>query len=608
MTIQNRERLARKVKKIRKKPQTGNRISLVSIVIILAVIAGGIWLYRGFFPGDIRLNYIVITKNNNPLKILHGETVKFHPSDVCKISEVSTNIFFNQGIRIVSAGINIDNLIYEETALEKVLPDQDIFKRYQVTVEVKYDADVVGKIELVIEPDVKDWIDKATGAPDLETRVGVLEDAINKGFNDPKIVNMLVDEYQASKAWKKASDLLEKIAAESQKEEDLKKLLKVYEDSKNNNKTADVINRLIKINPDDLTLRYKLAELYEKSGKRDDAVSEYKMLLTKVPAEEQAFIYKTLGYLFSESKQTKNAITAYLKALEIDKDDVNLYYNLSGLYENTGEKANAEKYLAMALDKKPEDIESRLKMAEGLISKKDYKKAEEYLREVTKVRPDYVDAWLMFAGMEEKRGNKKALKEYYKKIISLTPGNKTVLFNLGALEYETGNQKEAKDYFLKYLKVNPSDMESREFLFEIYRKEKNNKSAFEHASKIIEKNPEKKQYYSFIFDYLNGIKDYKTMSRVMDEGLKKHPDDMDITKYLIIARLNTGKEKEAVSLIEGYIKKKPNDVQTLMQLAKLYEKLGLLKDAVGIYKKVLDLSPDNEEAQESYLRLRMEVL
>ena len=45
-----------------------------------------------------------------------------------------------------------------------------------------------------------------------------------------------------------------------------------------------------------------------------------------------------------------------------------------------------------------------------------------------------------------------------------------------------------------------------------------------------------------------------------------------------------------------------------MQLASLYEKLGRINDSLGVYKKVLAIAPDNEEAQKSYLRLRLEVL
>jgi tetratricopeptide (TPR) repeat protein len=608
VALSNRERLARKVKKIRKKPGEGNRISPVLIIIIIAVIAGGIYLYRGFNPGEVRLNYIVITKNDETLKLLQGETVKFHPADTCKIGEISTNVFFNQGISLESAGIDIDGLLYQDTPLEKLLSDKDMFKRHQVTIEVKRHSDLAGTIELIIEPDVKDWIARAESSSNRDAKVEVLEKAIETGFTDGKIVDMLVDEYMASKAWRKAVDLIEKIAGDSPKQEDIQKLLKVYEAANNNVKIADMLVRLIKMSPDDLPLRKRLAELYENTGKRENAIYEYRILLDKVPDNDKAFIYKKIGYLYSESKETKNAIGAYLKALELDPEDVNVYYNLASLYEATGDRANADKYLSIAMEKKPDDIESRIRMAEGLIAKKEYKKAEGYLNEVTRIKPDYTDAWLMLANLEEKRGNKNALREYYKKIISLVPENKTVLFNLGTLEYETGNPKTAKDYFIKYLKANPNDIEAREFLFDIYRKEKNDKAAYEQALKILDKDPGKKQYYAFVFEYLNRAKDFKTMYKIMSAGLKKNPGDGDITKYLMIACLNTGKEKEAATYIQALLKQKPNDVPTLLQVARLYEKIGKPADALKVYKKILDLSPDNEEAEEAYLRLRMETL
>ena len=125
--------------------------------------------------------------------------------------------------------------------------------------------------------------------------------------------------------------------------------------------------------------------------------------------------------------------------------------------------------------------------------------------------------------------------------------------------------------------------------------------------KIIDKDPKKMKYYGFIFDYLNKNKDFKTMSKIMREGLKKNPGDSEITKYMIIASLNTGKEKEAISLLETYLKGKPDDVPTLMLLADLYEKLDRTKDALDVYKKVLALSPGNEKAKESYLRLSLEL-
>jgi tetratricopeptide (TPR) repeat protein len=176
------------------------------------------------------------------------------------------------------------------------------------------------------------------------------------------------------------------------------------------------------------------------------------------------------------------------------------------------------------------------------------------------------------------------------------------------MEYESGSYKNAAEYFNKYLKSVPGDIESREFLFDINLKQNNEKLAYEQALKILNARPNKTEYYSFVFEYLNGIEDYKTLRKVMKTGLGNRPNDNDIKQYLIVACLKTGNEEEALSLIKGILKRKPGDVSTLLQLARLYEKMGSLDEALETYRKVLSLSPDNEEAQEAYLRLRIEII
>jgi tetratricopeptide (TPR) repeat protein len=45
-----------------------------------------------------------------------------------------------------------------------------------------------------------------------------------------------------------------------------------------------------------------------------------------------------------------------------------------------------------------------------------------------------------------------------------------------------------------------------------------------------------------------------------------------------------------------------------LQLAELEEEKGNLEKALEAYKKVLDISPGHKEAEEAYLRLRLEAL
>ena len=219
-----------------------------------------------------------------------------------------------------------------------------------------------------------------------------------------------------------------------------------------------------------------------------------------------------------------------------------------------------------------------------------------------------MEAWILMMRIAEKEGNKKALKRAYENIHSLDPTDNTVIYNLGIIEYEAGNLTKALSYFKKYITSYPKDIEARSFLFDIYRKQKEDDLAFEEAKAIIKLRPQESSYYHYIFEYLNNIGNYKDMVSVMEDGLKTHPKDGDLRRYLILAYLQTGKDDLASEQMKEILKSNPDDITILLQLARLQEKQKRYKEALETYKRIIDVSPGHEEAEDAYLRLRLEVL
>ncbi|MBE9572052.1 MAG: tetratricopeptide repeat protein, partial [Proteobacteria bacterium] len=74
---------------------------------------------------------------------------------------------------------------------------------------------------------------------------------------------------------------------------------------------------------------------------------------------------------------------------------------------------------------------------------------------------------------------------------------------------------------------------------------------------------------------------------------------------LVLAYLETGKEELAIGQIEKILKVRPEDTKLLLHLARLQEKREEYSKALAAYAKILEISPDHEEAQEAYLRLRL---
>jgi tetratricopeptide (TPR) repeat protein len=543
--------------------------------------------------------------NKEPQKILSGEILALHPRDRIKIVEISTNVPFNFFIRLAARDLDVNALRYEEMTLSELLPGKKILGHYNFRIWVKHRNQDLGYLVWKVQPYTEDWLGKAERTINPEKRLAVLENASRLLPGDSEIRRRLLDEYKSQKLWEKAVRMLEDTAGRELDEDVLLELLDVYSAMKSKDGIISVLERLVNIKPDDLETRMELAEALEKRGKLKSAVKEYEALLGRMEKEDKLPVYKRLGYLCAKAGPLEKAISYYLKALEIEKRDENIYYNLSYLYERINRKGKADFYLAKAIELKSGDTESRLKLARSMIEKGKFEEAEKYLEQILKKKANSLEALLLMAQILEKREEKEALRGIYKKILSLDPKNDIVKYNLGALEYGAGNLDASLGYFESYVKAHPKDASVHGILFDIYKKQKKEDMAFNQARALIELRPGDVGPYHYIFDYLNSRGHYNRIVHFMDMGLEANPDQTDLRAYLVLVYVKTGKDKLAIKQIEEILKVRPKDLKLLMHLARLREKNGDLGGAMEAYKRIIDISPGHEEAEEAYLRLRL---
>lgn len=593
------------VKKRRTKPQPIRTLFLIFTLLVFVSLFVGWRLWSNLYNTSPQFNYILISKNKNPLKLLKGEILHLHPEDKLRILKISTNIHFNRNIRLFSGGFDVNALLREEMPISTLLPNRDIFDQHKFMVKVKRNNRDIGYVEMVIEPHVEDWLDKARRTIKRSKRILILERALKLLPDNAQVRDRLIEEYRALKMWPQVGQMLEDMAKMKPDPKVFNDLIDVYEAMSNKEGIITTLKRFVEYDPNDIETRLRLASFLETSKNLKEAIKEYESILKVMEKMERLPVYKTLGYLYTETGQIGNAIARYLQAAELDEKDVNIYYNLSSLYESAGKNDRADFFLKKAVNLKSGDMESRLKLAERLIKNGKQKEAEKYLIEVLKKNPNSLEALLLMISIVEKTGDKKALIKVYKKIHSIDPKNETVIYNMGVLEYETGHLSKGQSYLVKWIKSHPDDAEAHGILFDIYKRLKKDKLAFNEAQTLIRLRPKEIGYYHFVFEYLNARKEYKKIIAWMKEGLRSHPKNTDLREYLILAHLKTGKEDLAMAQMYILLKEKPKDISLLLQLARLKEKHGKLKEALQTYKKIMDISPGHERAEEAYLRLRL---
>lgn len=600
-------------KRKKKKPAFHSPAFWLIILLVIGALTAGWWLWHNTYAISHRLNYILITVNGEPQKIVSGEAVSLHPKDKVRVLKISTNIPLNLGVRLAAKGFDVSALQYEEMGLSALLPGQEIFDHYRFRIRVMYRNEELTYMDWDIRPYAEDWLDRADRLIDRAKRLAMLERALGLLPEDRQIRQRLLDEYKSQKLWKQVAGMLEDMAAKEPDQETLIEILDAYTAMQSKDGIISVLNRIVKLDPDDLEARYRLAEVLEGEGKLKAAIREYEAVLKRsgkkgADAESGiriAALCKHLGYLCTETGYFKKAIHFYLKAVSLDRKDANVYYNLSYLYEKIDQKEKSALYLDKAVRLKSGDVEGRLKLAHGLMEKGDLKKAEKYLEEVLDKKPESLEALLLMAQVMEKQGNKKGLRKIYERILSSEPENETVIYNLGGLLYETGELKESLHYFKRYLILHPEDAAVHTIVFDIYKKGKNTEEALREARTLVELRPNEIGPYRYLFDYWNAKGDNKKIIAIMEKGLKANPEQTELREYLVLAYLKAGKEEPAIDQMAEILKHRPKDVDLLLNLARLREKHGQLEGALDAYRRIIEISSDHEEAEEAYLRLRL---
>jgi tetratricopeptide (TPR) repeat protein len=163
----------------------------------------------------------------------------------------------------------------------------------------------------------------------------------------------------------------------------------------------DILRETIELMPERLTLRYRLADLYEQEGQSQKAVNIFLQVLEEYPEEVEA--WEALGRLYAKRNSVEEAVDAYLRASRVNEREGNL----------------------LAAAKDYEAIASLQEDSTGALIK-----LIEIYGELG-FRNEMVARMLDLARAAQQRGEKERAISIYSKIIEIDPGNEEAQTRLG---------------------------------------------------------------------------------------------------------------------------------------------------------------------------------
>lgn len=369
-------------------------------------------------------------------------------------------------------------------------------------------------------------------------------------------------------------------------------------------------------NKKQLLKAYKTAETYRKKGQYSNAIKEYENIVKTFPHEKKT--YNTLGDLYQQIKDKKNAIrsySTYAKALEgdgftlqaiavykkitrIDNEDPDTYSKLADLYNQQGIIAESiSMYMHLAnIYQKQGLIKRAISIYEKVIDlQPDNLKiiallADQYLKEGMK--KEAIEKYLQFADILLKNDEWDKVKNIYKKIMDLDPDNIKVRKGMGNLYFHVGDFENAEKYLIQAMQDFPDSEDILKDLGEVYIAIKDLKKARKIYSRLVSLVPNdttQRKKYAFILLNLKEEEEAKKNIDIIVQEYKSHNNYDKIIDILSDAKKLRKYFWYSYNMlidIYSFLKQENNKLSIMRELALRYSEKDKIIESYEVLKEI----------------------
>jgi tetratricopeptide (TPR) repeat protein len=344
-------------------------------------------------------------------------------------------------------------------------------------------------------------------------------------------------------------------------------------------KAENELKTAVQLDPNSEEAITTLALLYSEEGDTAHALQ----VLSAVPATgRSAKLYSALGTTYEQRKDYKNAIEAYKKAIQLDRDNLDAIRGLAENLLNDGQMDAALDQYKVIADANPEDAQTYLRIAEI------YRKQEKY------------DLAL----------------ENLKKAETMVPDSMEVPYNVALVYQAQGRNDEAAKILQDLLKktekpdnnYSQSDRSNRAVFIErlgrIYRDQSNYSAAVETFRKMLVLGDESSESgYQEIIDTYREAKQWPQATAAAKEAVQKLPNNRDLRMVLDAQLADTGDADKALADVRSLLKGTAEDRPVHVALAQMNTRLKRWADAEAALDKAEQLATKPEDKEYvSFLR------
>jgi tetratricopeptide (TPR) repeat protein len=214
----------------------------------------------------------------------------------------------------------------------------------------------------------------------------------------------------------------------------------------------------------DMVLFRLLGESYGQKGDYDQAIATYKKAIEINPEYDQ--VYYNMGIAYDEKGDFDQAIAAYKNAIKINPEFNQAYNNMGSAYDEKGDYDQAIATYKNAIKINPEFDQAYNNMGSAYDGKGDYDQAIAAYKKAIEINPELDQAYYNMGIAYGNKGDYDQAIAAYKKAIEINPEDDQAYFNMGNSYSIKGDYDQAIAAYQKALEINSTNNSSYTNLFE----------------------------------------------------------------------------------------------------------------------------------------------
>lgn len=375
------------------------------------------------------------------------------------------------------------------------------------------------------------------------------------------------------------------------------------------------------------TLRRRLAQLYVREGKLDEAlrqldlvdvddteslelragilatlkrlpeaIAAYRRLIAISPDKPDEDAYVLLASLFAENGDLASAKQTLEELISRDPQSVFGYYYLARVREAQGDPAEAERLFRKALEINPNSEAIKLDLARSYGAQHRYTEGAAIVNEVIQANPQNIAARSLLGQLLVGDNRLDEALKAYENLGELEDDPTQTRFKIALIKLERRDYAGAETELNLVLAKSPGNMAARYYLALAYAGTQRTDDALKQLQKI---RPQDGLYIEsrLLSSYLlRQDKRLEEAAAIVKEALKEKGDDARLLSFLGSLQRELDQPAEAVETVKRLIAVEPESDSNYFLLGVLHDDLKQKEEALAAMRRAIAINPKNADA------------